>query len=70
VAKSKKELLRDAQTAGLVSEDANEDDFTAEQLQGLVSGDIPVHERKSATKPIVAPDGHVVLSQEDIDARS
>jgi hypothetical protein len=28
-----------------------------------------VKERKSATKPIIAPDGHVVLSQEDIDAR-
>ena len=26
-------------------------------------------ERESATEPIVAPDGHVVLSQEDIDAR-
>jgi hypothetical protein len=26
-------------------------------------------ERKSATKPIVAPDGHVTLSKEDIDAR-
>jgi len=24
----------------------------------------------SADKPIVAPDGHVVLSKEDIDARS
>jgi hypothetical protein len=24
----------------------------------------------SATEPIIAPDGHVVLSQEDIDARS
>jgi len=29
-----------------------------------------VPERKSATKPIVAPDGHVVLSQEDIDNRA
>lgn len=29
-----------------------------------------VEERKSAKKPIVAPDGHVVLSQEDIDART
>ena len=28
-----------------------------------------VTERKSATKPIVAADGHVVLSQEDIDNR-
>lgn len=30
---------------------------------------VKVTERKSADKPIVAPDGHVVLSQEDIDAR-
>ena len=28
-----------------------------------------VTEIKSATKPIIAPDGHVVLSQEDIDSR-
>jgi hypothetical protein len=70
VAKPKKELLAEAQTAGLVSEEATEEDFTAEQLQGLVSGDIPVHERVSASKPIIAPDGHVVLSQEDIDARA
>ena len=26
-------------------------------------------EVKSAEKPIIAPDGHVVLSKEDIDAR-
>lgn len=31
--------------------------------------DIPVEGRVSATEPIIAPDGHVVLSQEDIDAR-
>lgn len=30
---------------------------------------VKVTERKSADKPIIAPDGHVVLSQEDIDAR-
>lgn len=29
-----------------------------------------VPERKSATKPIIAPDGHVTLSKEDIDARA
>lgn len=27
-------------------------------------------DRKSATEPIVAADGHVVLSQEDIDNRA
>lgn len=30
---------------------------------------VVVTERKSATKPIIAADGHVVLSQDDIDAR-
>jgi hypothetical protein len=67
--KSKAELLKDAQKSGAVAEDANPEDFTAEQLQSLVAGDIPVRERQSAKKPIVAADGHVVLSQEDIDNR-
>jgi hypothetical protein len=31
--------------------------------------EVKVAERKSASKPIVAADGHVVLSQEDINAR-
>ena len=69
MAKNKTDLLKEAQVAGSLPEDANEDDFTVEQLQGIVRGDMPVHERKSATKPIIAPDGHVVLSQEDIDNR-
>jgi hypothetical protein len=31
----------------------------------------PAHKGSlSAVEPVVAPDGHVVLSQEDIDARS
>jgi hypothetical protein len=70
MAKNKSELLKEAQTAGSVPADATEDDYTAEQLGALASGEHVVHERVSASKPIVAPDGHVVLSQEDIDARA
>lgn len=69
MAKSKAELLSEAQTAGLVAPDVDEDAFTADELRDLVTGDVTAHERVSATEPIVAPDGHVVLSQEDIDAR-
>ena len=66
---AKKDLLKQAQTAGAAPADATEDDYTVAQLEQLLSGDIPVHERQSATSPIVAADGHVVLSQADIDAR-
>jgi len=69
MAKSKTDLLKEAQTAGLVPADADPDDYKAADLEQLVSGEFPVHERVSATEPIIAPDGHVVLSQEDIDAR-
>jgi hypothetical protein len=69
VGKAKADLHKDAVTAGAVSADSDPDDYTAEQLQGMLSGNQPVLERVSADKPIVAPDGHVVLSQEDIDNR-
>jgi hypothetical protein len=69
MAKTKSDLHKEAVTAGAVAADSDPDEFTADQLSALLSGDIPVHERVSASKPIVAPDGHVVLSQEDIDAR-
>ena len=32
--------------------------------------EVKVPERKSEKKPVVAPDGHVTLSQEDIDNRA
>jgi hypothetical protein len=70
MAKTKTELLKEAQTAGLVAAEADPDDFKAADLEAIVSGEIPVRERQSATNPIVAADGHVVLSQEDIDARN
>jgi hypothetical protein len=69
VAKSKADLHKEGVASGVVPDDSDPDDYTAGQLQGLVSGDIPVRERKSASEPIVAPDGHVTLSQEDIDNR-
>jgi hypothetical protein len=71
MAKSKGELLKDAKAAGLVADDVAEDDLTADDLRGIINPDErPVHKGSlSATQPIVAPDGHVVLSQADIDAR-
>jgi len=70
MAKTKADLHKEAVHSGAVAPDSDADDFTAEELSQRLSGDIPVHERKSADKPIVAPDGHVVLSQEDIDNRT
>jgi IMP cyclohydrolase len=70
MAKAKADMLKDAQAAGLVAADAEADDYTADQLSGLLSGETPAWEGSaSATAPVVAPDGHVTLSQEDIDAR-
>jgi hypothetical protein len=70
MAKSKSDLLEEAQAGGLVAADASADDYTADELGALVRGDRPAWEGSlSAREPIVAPDGHVVLSQEDIDAR-
>lgn len=69
MAKTKAELLKEAQASGAVSQDVTEDDFTAAELERVVNPDAaPAWEGSlSSTKPIVAPDGHVVLSQEDID---
>jgi hypothetical protein len=69
---NKTELFKAALKAGLVPEDSGPDAYTADQLDTLLNpAGAPVWEGSlSATKPIVAPDGHVVLSQEDIDARA
>jgi hypothetical protein len=65
---AKKDVFERAVNAGAVPSDANPDDFTLEQLNNLLSGDVPAWEGSlSAREPIVAPDGHVTLSQEDID---
>lgn len=70
MAKSKADLFKQAQGAGVVAADASEDDYTVDQLASLIRGDEVVKDRVSAREPIVAADGHVVLSQEDIDARA
>jgi hypothetical protein len=71
VAKSKTDLLDEAKAAGVVAADVAEDDVTSDELKrALNPDDAPMHKGSlSASEPIVAPDGHVVLSQEDIDAR-
>jgi hypothetical protein len=68
---AKGELLKEAQKAGLVAESAKADDYTEAQLDRLLHPDkYPAWKGSlSATEPQVAPDGHVSLSQEDIDAR-
>lgn len=70
VAKTKTDLLAEAQGAGVVASDATEDDYTADELNARIRGDVPAWKGSlSAGEPIVAADGHVVLSQEDLDAR-
>lgn len=68
MAKAKSDLLAEAQAAGFVASDASEDDFTVAQLETIL-GASPVTSAAPPTEPVVAPDGHVVLSQEDIDSR-
>jgi hypothetical protein len=67
--KTKADLHKEAVKAGAVADETQPDDFTAEQLEALISGNFVASERVSSRKPLVAPDGHVVLSQADIDAR-
>lgn len=68
--KTKSDLLNEAKTSGALPEDAEADDYTVAQLEGLLGGDVPASGWvPSATEEIVAPDGHVVLSKEDADAR-
>ncbi len=72
MAKTKQALFDEAVAAGLLPADADADGYSSEELKALTG---PADERPawqgslSATEPIVAADGHVVLSQEDIDAR-
>ena len=65
---AKKDVFERAVNAGAVPADANPDDFTLEQLSRFLSGEVSAWEGSlSSQTPIVAPDGHVTLSQEDID---
>lgn len=70
MAKTKADLLKEAKSRGLVADSVGEDDTTAEDLARLLDPE-PVAWKgsMSSKKPLVAPDGHVTLSQEDIDAR-
>jgi len=70
MARNKSELLKDAVRAGAVPDTATEDDFTVAELERVLDpSPIAWPGSLSARKPLVAPDGHVTLSQEDIDAR-
>jgi hypothetical protein len=69
MAKTKGDLLEQAKASGVVAADAGEDDYSVDDLKALISGD-EVVSREMVQEPIVAPDGHVVLSKEDIRARS
>lgn len=70
MAKNKSELLKEAQAAGKVGEEVTEDDITADDLKTMLDPE-PVAWKgsMSSSLPLVGPDGHVHLSQEDIDAR-
>ena len=71
MAKNKSELLKEAQARGMVADTVSEDEVTVDDLRQLLDPE-PVAWKGSlsASEPQVAPDGHVALSQEDIDARS
>ena len=70
MAKSKADLHDEAVAADRVPADSTADDYTVAELEALLGADdVPVATGPVPTEPIVAPDGHVVLSQEDIDAR-
>jgi hypothetical protein len=68
---TKRDLMKQAITAGVIPENADEDDYTAQQLEVLIDpSKAPAWEGSmSSSKPLVGPDGHVHLSQEDLDAR-
>lgn len=71
MAKTKDELLAEAQAAGVVAPDVTADDVKVADLQAALDPNKPAWEGSaSATEPIIAADGHVVLSQEDIDNRA
>jgi hypothetical protein len=69
MAKSKAELHKEGVAAGKVAADSDPDDFTADELQALLSGEYTVTHPVYRDE-IVMPDGHIVLSKEDIDART
>jgi hypothetical protein len=68
MAKTKAQLHEESVAAGAVAPDSDPDEFTVDELTSRLGGNLTV-EHPVHSEPIVAPDGHVVLSQEDIDAR-
>lgn len=70
MAKSKADLYKEGVTSGAIPADSDPDDYTVAELEQRLGGDVEAAGwAGSAAEPIVAPDGHVTLSQEDIDAR-
>lgn len=69
---AKRELLKEAQKAGVAPEAATEDDYTEAELRTLLNpaGEPAWKGSASAAKPVIGPDGHVHLSQEDINNRA
>lgn len=71
MAKTKAELLEEAQAAGKVAADVNPDDVSKEQLETMLDPEPTAWQGSlSATEPQVSPDGHVHLSKEDIRNRA
>ena len=66
---TKKELLKLAQDQGLVPENAEEDAFTKEDLEAVLSPEPQPLANPMESEPYTAPDGHVVLSKDDIKNR-
>lgn len=66
---TKRELFKEAQAAGLVAEDATADDYDVRGLETLLGRGPAWEGSVSSDEPLVGADGHVNLSQEDLDAR-
>lgn len=70
MARAKDTVFKEAQAAGLVAEDASQDDYTVEALETLLGRGAPAWEGSLSSKtPIVGADGHENLTQADLDAR-
>jgi hypothetical protein len=67
---AKKDLLKEAQKAGLAPEDASADDYSEAQLEVLLGRGPAWEGSRSSSEPITARDGHTNLSKEDLEARS
>lgn len=70
MAKTKEELLEEAKAAGLIADTVEPDETTVADLKTLLDPEpVAWQGSMSSAEPLTAPDGHVTLSQEDIDAR-